>query len=314
MCIEIEKEGVFSSIQGLGSYGLQRFGINPRGAMDRTAVRILNALVGNPQDFSTIEFHFPAGEIRFTEPCLFAIGGADFSAELDGRDVPRWRTVLAAAGQQLRFTRVITGNRCYLAAAGGLAFRSPNRGALSVELTTERLYAGNLLRLSKIEPNSDKTEGRMVSPSMVPLYSKFPSVRFLPGGEFNMLDEASRHLLSDTTFDVSSDSNRMGFRLIGPRLVLAEPVELISSAVNFGTMQLLPDGQVVVLMADHQTSGGYPRIGNIISTDLPLIGQLGPGDKVAFAPTTIDEAERAALELDANLRKLEIGVSFGRYW
>jgi len=315
MCIEIEKEGIFSSIQGLGSYGSQRFGINPRGAMDRAAVRIINVLLGNPQNLTALELHFPAGVVRFTERCLFTLGGANFSAELDEHPIENWRIYAAGSAQSLRFKKRTKGNRCYLAVKGGLTSLPADHELQLVDLTTNRLQKGDRLFRKLNETLLDvQLGGQRVSSSIVPPYSPFPAVRFLPGGEFERLGESNKRLLSESSFDVSADSNRMGFRLRGPALTLAEPVELVSAAVNFGTMQLLPDGQMVVLMADHQTAGGYPRIGNIISADLPLLGQLGAGDKVAFTPTSIDDAERAALAWEADLCKLKIGVRFGRYW
>jgi antagonist of KipI len=315
MCIVIEKEGIFSSIQGLGTYGSQRFGINPRGAMDRAAVRIINVLLGNPQDLSTLELHFPAGAVRFTERCLFALGGADFSAELDGQPIDNWRTYFADPGHALSFKKRTKGSRCYLAVKSGLTSCPPGLEPATDELTTIRSVKGSQL-FPKVEgTRSDALEeGRRVSSFILPPYSPFPTVRFLPGGEYDQLNEINKSLLAESSFEVSAESNRMGFRLKGPGLALAEPVELVSAAVNFGTMQLLPDGQMIVLMADHQTSGGYPRIGNIISADLPLLGQLGAGDKVAFTATSIEEAERAALALEADLCRLELGVRFGRYW
>src|SRR5688572_12759061 len=145
MCIEIEKEGIFSSVQGLGSYGSQRFGINPRGAMDRAAVRIINILLGNAPELSALELHFPAGVVRFDEHCLFALGGADFAAELDGHPIDNWRTHFAAPGQSLRFRKRTKGNRCYLAVNGGLTSRSPDEELRSDELTTSRLVKGSHL-------------------------------------------------------------------------------------------------------------------------------------------------------------------------
>ncbi len=246
---------------------------------------------------------------------MFALGGADFAAELDGHPIDNWRTHFAAPGQSLRFRKRTKGNRCYLAVNGGLTSRSPDEELRSDELTTSRLVRGSHLFRKLIGPHPDlRSEGRRVSSSMVPAYSTFPTVRFLAGGEFHQLDETNKRLLSESNFEVSADSNRMGFRLKGPELALAGHVELVSAGVNFGTMQLLPDGQLIVLMADHQTSGGYPRIGNIISADLPLAGQLGTGDRIAFKPTTINEAERAGLALEADLKRLELGVRFGRYW
>ena len=283
--------------------------------MDPAAVRIVNILLGNPEGLSALELHFPAGEIRFTEQCIFALGGADFSPELDGEAIHNWKTSLAVQGQVLRFKARKKGHRCYLAIQGGLRFEPRYEKDPTNKLKTVRTRKGDrFFRSLQYVDTKPQHKARHASMSLAPIYSQFPTVRFLASGEFEMLDANSKRQLFEESFVITGESNRMGFRLKGPALSLAEPTEMVSSSVNFGTMQLLPDGQIVVLMADHQTSGGYPRIGNIISADLPLIGQLGAGDKIAFVQTTIKGAEESACDLESNLRKLEIGVRFGRYW
>jgi len=117
-------------------------------------------------------------------------------------------------------------------------------------------------------------------------------------------------LLTGQDFSITNASDRMGFRLSGEPITLREPLELLSSAVNFGTIQLLPDGQLILLMADHQTTGGYPRIAHVISHDLPLMAQLGPGDKVAFHIIEHNEAERLSLEFERELRFFRVGCKF----
>ena len=145
---------------------------------------------------------------------------------------------------------------------------------------------------------------------MIPFYSRFPTVRIITGAEFENLTAFSEQQFLSETFTISKDSNRMGFRLEGKPLFLLNKTELVSSAVDFGTIQLLPDGQMIVLMADHQTTGGYPRLGNVISIDLPLIAQLGANDKVGFHLISIGEAENLLLEFEKDLCFLRIGSKF----
>lgn len=143
---------------------------------------------------------------------------------------------------------------------------------------------------------------------MIPFYSRFPTVRVTAGAEFEWLKTLSRELFLKEYFVISQNSDRMGFRLQGEPIRLSKKKEILSSAVNFGTIQLLPDGQMIILMADHQTSGGYPRVANVISTDLPLLAQLGAGDKVAFHLVLIEEAENLLMEFEKNLNLLKIAV------
>lgn len=308
MTLLIEREGLFTSIQDLGRFGRQRFGINPRGAMDPTAVRIINLLLGNPENDPVLEFHFPSPEVVFEEECAFALGGADLAAELDGEPISNWRSYAARRSSVLRFRRKLFGNRCYLAIAGGLDI-SPSG------VRTMRIMRGHRISRKAVAagPFSPRLN-RSVSRSILPVYSAFPTVRILPGAEFSRLSDDDKTLLETAAFSISNESDRMGFRLAGPPLALLQDEEMVSAAVAFGTIQLLPDGQMIILMADHQTSGGYPRLCNVISADLSLVAQLGPGDKLAFKIVSIAEAEVIAARLEADLKKLRVGASFGRNW
>ncbi|MEO7672441.1 MAG: hypothetical protein ABIU09_00005, partial [Pyrinomonadaceae bacterium] len=177
-----------------------------------------------------------------------------------------------------------------------------------------RLKKGARIPVDELPGNESAVPGLRAANSMLPIYSSFPTVRILAGAEFGLLSDADKLSLTDENFLITKDSNRMGFRLRGPVFVPGQTAEMVSAAVSFGTIQLLPDGQLIVLMADHQTSGGYPRIANVISVDLPLIAQLGANDKVAFTMVDIDEAERVAIQFERNVDMLRIGCRFGRYW
>jgi antagonist of KipI len=143
--------------------------------------------------------------------------------------------------------------------------------------------------------------------SVRPRYSRFPTVRILQGGEFELLTAKSERTFLSDGFTFTNACDRMGYRLSGTPLHLRREHQMVSSAVTFGTIQLLPDGEMIILMADHQTSGGYPRIGNVISADLPILAQCGPGDGVSFAMTSIEEAERLTLRLESELNFLRVG-------
>jgi antagonist of KipI len=153
---------------------------------------------------------------------------------------------------------------------------------------------------------SEKT--RSISSSLIPRYSRFPTVRFIRGVDFELLADRSQATLKQQDFVVTKNSNRMGFRLQGEPLIQKDPQEMVSSAVTFGTVQLLPDGQLIVLMADQQTSGGYPRIAHVIERDLPLLAQLGPNDKVAFHEVELPHAEELIAEFERDLALLRVGV------
>jgi antagonist of KipI len=239
-----------------------------------------------------------------------AIGGADLSASLNGEPLGNWSSFTATQGDLLTFAKPVSGTRAYIAAAGGFAVdgwlgsRSTNLAAGLGGIDGRQLKAGDKIKLR--EPRTVKPY--TVGPSMIPKYSRFPTVRIIPSGEFGLLTAIGERAFLNEGFTITNDSNRMGYRLSGPPLYLLHKKEMVSAAVTYGTIQLLPDGQLIVLMADHQTAGGYPRLANVISTDLPLLAQLGPNDGVSFHRVSIEEAELAAVEFERDLCRLRTGI------
>jgi antagonist of KipI len=316
MSLLISKPGILTTVQDLGRNGFRRFGINQSGAMDRIAFRLINSLLGNDETEAVLEMHFPAPEILFEEPAVCALGGADFSAILNGEPVENWRLFLAPKGSLLKFGQRSSGNRAYLAVKGGfgvvpwLKSTSTNLPARIGGFDGRKLRPGDRIPFKRPITGRPPRFIQKISNSMIPFYSKFPTVRVVAGAEFDDLTAVSRRNFLNENFTISRNSDRMGFRLIGEPLHLIQNKELVSSAVSFGTIQRLPDGQLITLMADHQTSGGYPRLANIISTDLPLIAQLGANDQVAFHLISIGDAESLLIDFENNLNKLKIA---GKY-
>ncbi len=312
MSILINKSGILTTIQDLGRKGFRKFGINPNGAMDKTAVRLINVLLSNDEAEAVLEIHFPAPEIVFETAANFALGGADFAAELDGVAIDSWRTNFAESGSILKFRNKVFGNRAYLSIKGGfkiaevLNSKSTNLTANFGGIEGRKLNNGDRLNF-KFQISNFKLKSK-ISHNLIPFYSRFPTVRVVAGAEFEALTALSEQNFLKTNFTISQNSDRMGFRLQGEPLYLLDHKELVSSAVNFGTIQLLPDGQTIILMADHQTSGGYPRIASVIPTDLPMVAQLGANDKIAFHLVSIDEAEDLAFEFERDLNFLKTAV------
>lgn len=316
MSLLIQKEGILTTVQDLGRTGYRDLGINPGGAMDRTAARLINILLGNAESEAVLEFHFPAGVLAFEIPVVFALGGANFDARLDGEKIENWRPHFADAGSKLRFAGKNSGSRMYLAVLGGfvvekwLGSSSTNLAAQAGGFNGCRLRSGDRIGFCSRFYDQHPSLNYFISPSLIPFYRPFPTVRVIAGAEFDLLSKGSRKAFAESTYAVSSQSDRMGYRLTGPPLKLTKKLELLSSAVSFGTIQLLPDGNLIVLMADHQTTGGYPRLGHVVSVDLPLLAQLGPGDKVGFHMVSMDEAERLLVDFEKEIDLLKIGSRF----
>ena len=315
MSIVIQKSGVLATIQDLGRTGFRRFGINPNGAMDKSAARLINILLGNHEAEAVMEMHFPAPTIIFEEAAIIALGGADFGAKINDRRLENWRPYAVEKNQTLSCAEKIFGNRAYLSVKGGFTVEKW-LGSASTNLTAEiggvegrSLRKGDRLSFKqKAKDNSGKIHFKMTR-NLIPLYSSFPTARVTAGAEYERLTKASRQDFLTQIYTINNDSNRMGFRLNGEPLRLLDQTELVSSAVNFGTIQLLPDGQPIVLMADAQTSGGYPRVAHVVSIDLPVLAQLGANDKIGFQQISLEEAERLTLEFEKDLNLLRIGVN-----
>jgi antagonist of KipI len=271
------KKGILTTFQDLGKNGLRHLGVNPSGAMDKLTVRLLNILLKNDENEPVLEMHFPAPEILFEEDCTIIIGGADFSQMLDNEVIRNWKAINVNAGSILRFKKRVSGNRVYLTKK-------------TVNDSDFLPYLGNSF-VQQVSNLSNSIE-----------------IRFIIGNEQGLLTEKSKQSLENQLFTISQNSNRMGFRMKSEPLVLQTKIELVSSAVDFGTIQLLPDGQIIILMADHQTSGGYPRIGNVISVDLPILAQCGANDTIKLTSVSVEEAESLLVLQEKEIQKLKVSI------
>jgi antagonist of KipI len=312
MTIKLTTSGILNTIQDLGRFGFQHFGINPNGAMDKTAVRLINILLGNDENEAVLEMHFPCPNLVFEADTIIAIGGANFGAKINDTEIENWKTYFVEKGSTLKFTEKRFGARVYLSVKNGFEMEK------WLESSSTNLVAniGNNLKkndLLNFKKQSQITNHKsQIANSLLPFYSNFPTVRVIASAEFEMLTALSEQHFLTKSFVISTDSNRMGYRLQGEPIYLLDEISLVSSAVNFGTIQLLPDGQLIILMSDHQTTGGYPRIANVLSLDLPLLAQLNPNDKVAFHLISQTEAERLVLQHEKDLSFLKLGVKFSQ--
>lgn len=311
MSLRIIKTGLFDTIQDMGRYGYQHLGINPGGSMDRYAAQVANALLGKEADCAVIELHFPAARILFEADTVICITGADMTPLLNEKEIPLHQPVKVKKNDHLHFHGLKNGARCYLAmihsmklekwlgsystntraGAGGVHGRVLRKDDV-IEFEDEKLKISDLLKKSDITaPLSD-------------ICTK--ALRFIIGHEYDLLEINSQKDFEKNTYSITKNSDRMGYRLSGKALEINDHQQMISSPVTFGTIQLLPDGQLIVLMADHQTAGGYPRIGQVISADLPILAQKKPGDTIRFIETDIQNGENLYIEQQHYLQQLTI--------
>jgi antagonist of KipI len=316
MAIRIHKAGILDTIQDAGRFGFQHWGVNPGGAMDAVAMQVANILVGNAMEEPVIEMHFPAAQISFDQPALFALAGADFDASLNGLSIEPHQPILVKQGSVLKFNRQRSGSRVYLAVRGGFAADSWLNSCSTHLKVGAGGYKGSALKKNDLINFRAAFKMQDGLPVVLPwkanvsvLYTAAPFY-FIPGAEYEQLDQGSKTQFQNAPFSIEPNSDRMGYRLKGRPLHSTVDKELISTAVTRGTMQLLPTGQLIILMADHQTTGGYPRIGHVISADLPSLSQLRPGDEIRFISTDIASAEALLLGQQRNLQQLQNACTF----
>jgi antagonist of KipI len=317
MTIAVRAPGIQTTVQDLGRPAWQRAGVPVGGAMDEQAHRIANLLVGNDADDAALDCALGGVALQFETDALLAITGRDITASIDGVPVPPWRALRARRGALLV---VHNGCRTTIAVAGGIlvpvvldgrgtclrgAFGGWNGRALRRD---DRLPVGTAAPLAaRIAAHLDARRSIVgdwsVGSALRPPYSSAPRVRLIAGPEHASLTPASREAFFGDTFRIAPESDRMGYRLSGPSLALTENRDMVSSGVTAGTIQLPPGGAPIVLMADRQTTGGYPRLGDVIAVDLPLLAQLQPGDHVAFAAATLDEAHTLLRQREHDLAR-----------
>lgn len=316
MSIRILKQGLYDSIQDMGRYGYQHFGINPGGAMDTVAAAATNMLVGNEPNEAVIEMHFPAAAFYFEKAAVIAICGADFSPHINNEPVPLNNALVVAAGSILTFTKYIYGTRNYLAVQGGLSIDpwlnsySTNSKAKAGGYHGRSLNKEDMLhcRAEQFAYAALPAASFVVTPITIntsALYTPSNRVRCLKGSDFETLHENSRQTFTTSSFTISRQSDRMGYRLTGSSLENTDTRERISAAVTKGSIQLLPNGQLILLMADHPTAGGYPVMAHVISADIPTLAQMQPGTPIQFTFVSLEEAENLYMQQQQYLQQLQ---------
>lgn len=313
--VVVAKPGMLTTVQDQGRWGLQGSGVPVAGPMDAVSHRIANRLLGNVVDAAALEVTLIGPDLMFEEAAVIAICGAEFALKVDGAHAPMWGPIEVGAGARVTFGPRVRGARAYCAIAGGVACepvfgsRATNLVARMGPFGGRALAAGDRLPLAPGRPTTIEElpattlKGRVTPP--VPLPHGGARLRIMWGPQEQLFTEGARDTLVSGRYVVTPQSNRMGYRLDGPRLAHRGSADILSDATPLGTLQVPGSGQPILLMADRQTAGGYPKIATVITADLALAGQLAPGDWVSFVPCE----RRAAI---AALRDQEVFISGAR--
>jgi 5-oxoprolinase (ATP-hydrolysing) subunit C len=319
--IVVVRGGLQSIVVDRGRVGYRGDGVNSGGALDAVAFAVGNLLAGNEVDAAAIEIAFGGVAVRFERDVRFALSGADCGGEIDGVRVDAWGSYEARAGSTLTLGRPKRGARSYLALAGGIdvpvvmGSRDTNVAGAFGGYCGRALRQGDRLQAGAPPARAFAREAR---PRCKPPQWDFARaaceavempVRFLAGGEYALLSRAAQRRFSESTFSVSAQSNRMGARLEASEAIAIDCSERASHAVFPGVVQLPPSGAPIVLLADAQVTGGYPKLGAVADADLWKVAQLPPGGKLRFVSVSPAEASEAREEIAEYLLRVEGSLS-----
>lgn len=307
--IHVQEPGLFTTVQDLGREGFGPMGVSPSGAADAISLRIGNRLVGNAEGAAGLEMTLLGGTFMFPEGALLALTGSDFGATLDGRAVELWTSFEARAGQALRLGPTRSGARCYLCVRGGIEVKLFLGSASTHILSGLGGHEGRALRkgdVLKIGEANGSYRKRMLAAKMLEGLSLRNALRVTPGPQSDWFPEAAQEIFYASAYRVAEESNRMGLRLEGAPIPAPPGGEMISEGVALGAIQVPEGGQPIILFVEQQTTGGYPKIANVISADFHSLGQLRPRDEVRFEQVEWETARSLLAEQERVLASEEL--------
>ena len=308
MAIHVIRPGMLTTVQDTGRWGYQSRGVPVAGPMDPVSHRLANALIGNDPGAATLEITLLGPELEFESERIVAIAGAEFDVTVDERSAPVGAAFVVAAGTRLRFGARARGSRAYLAISGGVAVPEVLGSRATHVISAMGGIDGRPLRAGDRLPLGAATGARAAAPPadrIVPLPDKPARLRVLAGPQRERFAADALDALQSAPYTIAPNSDRMGFRLTGPKLTHAGSADIISDATPLGVLQVPASGQPILLMADRQTSGGYPKIATLIAADLAVAGQLAPGDEIVFDLCTPRDAMAALIAQEQALLRVE---------
>ena len=326
MSLRIIRPGISTTLQDAGRRGYQAAGVPVSGAMDSNSMRLANILCGNDPGAVVLETTLHGAEWLVEEEQLIAFTGGGSSLLINNQPAPFNRAIRVKASSLLSLKPSPTGCRTYLAVSGGFKAKIDLKSSSTYKTASFGGYKGRALKSGDLlewnhhkEPISIKMINSLalrghnfsVAGWSIDLNTtgKEKNIRVFRGPEWDYFEDQTKKTIFTNSFSISNQSDRMGYRLTGSPLTLLRKRELISTAVCMGTIQVTHEGNLVILMADAQTTGGYPRIAMVAAVDLPICAQLRPGDKLHFSEISMDKAEDLYLEREKLLRQIQLAVS-----
>lgn len=312
--IVMQSPGLLTTVQDLGRPGFGPMGVSASGASDAVALRVGNRLVGNAEDAAGLEMTLLGGAFLFPEGGVVALTGSDFGATLDGVPVEMWASVRVKPGQTLKLGPTKSGARCTLCVRGGIAVKLFLGSASTHLLSGLGGHGGRALRkgdVLEIGPSPSKFRKRKVAAQSFERLAPRKILRVTDGPQSECFSDVAREELFANTFRVAEKSNRMGIRLQGATIARGSGDEtaggeMISEGVSLGAIQVPESGMPIILFVEQQTTGGYPKIVNVISADFHSLGQLRPRDEVRFEQVSLETARALLMEQEKLLASEEL--------
>ena len=307
--IRVQEPGLFTTEQDLGREGFGAMGVSASGAADAISLRLGNRMVGNHEGAAGLEMTLLGGTFIFPEGALLALTGSDFGAALDGKPVELWSSFEAKAGQTLRLGPTRTVARCYLCVRGGIEEKL-FLGSASTHILSglgghegRALRKGDVLKIGR--ENGAIQERRLTERALKELQPR-RILRVTEGPQSDWFLESARRLFFESRYRVAEESNRMGIRLEGATVPVPSGGEMISEGVSLGAIQVPEGGKPIILFVEQQTTGGYPKIANVISADFHSLGQLRPRDEIRFERVDSETARALLREQEEFLASEEL--------
>lgn len=329
MSISVLSPGLLTTIQDFGRGGYQKYGVIVSGAMDTYSMRLSNILVGNEENEGVLEITLIGPSLKLEKGTLFSITGGNLSPTINGKNIPRGRPVYLNKDCILKFGSCEAGCRSYLAVAGGFdvlkvmeskstylraEFGGFNGRALQkndiLNIGVKSSKSAKIIKkLEEIKVKSDFVAPRWYMKNFMMQNPENTIIRVFEDRQFQNVSEESINKFFSSKFSVDTRSDRMGYRLAGEKIEFKEKLEMISEEVSVGTIQIPPDGNPIILLADRQTTGGYPKIAHVASVDIQKIVQLKPNDKITFKKITLKEAEKLYFQREKDIVELKKSIN-----
>jgi antagonist of KipI len=302
--VKVEKAGLLTTVQDLGRPGYGPIGVSPSGAADPISLRLGNLLVGNHENAAGLEMTLLGGTFVFPQGAVVALSGSDFTATFDDVSVEVGTSIEVRPGQKLRAGATHSGARCYLCMRGGIAVPAFLGSASTHVLSGLGGFEGRALRdgdMLHIGPATGNFRKRRIAARARKYLSPRGVLRVTPGLQADWFSESSKRAFYASTHRVGEQSDRMGLRLEGTAICQRAGRSMVTEGVSLGAVQVPPEGSPIILFVEQQTTGGYPKIANVISADMHRVGQLRPRDEIRFEEVTLEQARSLLIEQEKML-------------